>query len=116
MSTETNNPRRGRPPKAAASDHSATGQQATAGDAVDQDRKQFGDAIPSRCRSCGSTERDPYYKTRVICNPGTDPNNGEPYTHLVLRYTRCRSCGQTRPDRSFENRLESTDTELDGDK
>lgn len=59
---------------------------------------------PTRCPSCGSTEREPYNNTREHDFAGLD-DHGRPYTHVVWRRTRCRACGQSRDDRFRENRL-----------
>jgi hypothetical protein len=56
----------------------------------------------SRCRACGSTDREGYYGVRVLQMAGA--HEGEPYTHIVWRRTRCRCCGQMRVDRSYEHR------------
>lgn len=57
----------------------------------------------SRCRACGSTDRDQYFATRVLAIDGMT-SDGELYTHVVWRRTRCQGCGQYRIDKSFENR------------
>jgi hypothetical protein len=57
----------------------------------------------SRCRKCGSTEREGYFNTNETPASGIDAD-GRPYTHVVRRWTRCRNCGQTRIDRAYENR------------
>lgn len=59
--------------------------------------------IPSRCPVCGSTERLRYTRTTETAYGGTDPA-GNPYTHLVRRWTACRDCGQSRIDKTFESR------------
>ena len=59
-------------------------------------------STPSRCKVCGSTERDPYTKRTVQAYGGKTPE-GLPYTHIVRRWTRCTGCGQHRVDMSFEN-------------
>jgi hypothetical protein len=56
---------------------------------------------PSRCPSCDSTERGPYFGKTTQEVKGTD-GNGKPYDRIVRRRTRCASCGQTRIDRTFE--------------
>lgn len=60
--------------------------------------------VLSRCRRCGSTEREPYHGTREVKVAGVDPHSGKPYTHVVWRRTRCKHCGQMRMDRSLEQR------------
>ena len=58
---------------------------------------------PTRCRVCGSTDRDPYRATRRLPHSGFTPA-GELYTTVVWRHTKCRHCGQARVDQTFENR------------
>jgi len=58
-------------------------------------------AEPSRCR-CGSTDREPYSQTIVTEYGGEF--NGQPFTHIVRRWTKCAACGQARVDKSHENR------------
>jgi len=61
------------------------------------------DAPKSRCRNCGSTERERYFRTTTQGYAGTDAQ-GRPFTHIVRRWTRCKQCRQVRVDRCFENR------------
>lgn len=56
---------------------------------------------PSRCPSCGSTDRDRYYRTTVQEHAGLGPD-GRPYARIVRRWTRCQACGQHRVDRTLE--------------
>lgn len=56
-----------------------------------------------RCPRCGSTDRDRYDRTVVQEFGGLGPH-GEPYTHIVRRFTRCSQCGQARVERTLENR------------
>lgn len=65
------------------------------------------EAMPSRCRQCGSTEREPYFRTTATEYGGL-LGTGQSYTHIVRRWTRCAACGQTRIDLFHENRV-STD-------
>jgi len=58
--------------------------------------------FPSACPRCGSTDRTPYYHTRTLAITGRIL--GQPYDHIVYRYTRCRACGQHRVDRHYEFR------------
>ena len=60
------------------------------------------DGAKTRCQSCGSTEREPYFGTIEHSIEGI--RDGQPYTHVVWRRTRCRDCSQIRQDRFFENR------------
>lgn len=60
-------------------------------------------AAPTRCKTCGSTEREPYQSTRRVPHSGWTQSN-EPYTEVVFRTTRCRSCGQARVDIAHEYR------------
>ncbi|WP_010586294.1 hypothetical protein [Schlesneria paludicola] len=62
------------------------------------------DAPPSKCPSCGSTERGPYVDKNEQAIVGE--HDGKPYTHVVWRGCRCLKCNQWRRDRSFENRSE----------
>jgi len=55
----------------------------------------------TRCRKCGSTDREPYFGKRTLDYAGTTPD-GKPYTRVVWRRTVCRSCGQHRMDKSYE--------------
>jgi hypothetical protein len=57
---------------------------------------------PSRCQSCGSTEREKYFCTTTRAIAGS--HDGQPYTHIVWRRTRCKACGQVRIDKSYEHR------------
>ena len=62
----------------------------------------FADVLPSRCKRCGSTERDPYFGPVVSQRyNGTDPQ-GRHYNLIVRRRTRCKACRQLRIDRFFE--------------
>jgi hypothetical protein len=63
---------------------------------------EVGASTPSRCKSCGSTERTPYFATNETAHRGI--HDGEPYTHIVWRRTKCLHCGQLRTDRALENR------------
>jgi len=69
----------------------------------------------TRCKQCGSTEREPYYKMTEQEHGGIDPD-GQPYTHIVRRWTRCRSCPDrpVRIDRFYENRQPATDAGGEG--
>ena len=58
---------------------------------------------PSRCPHCGSTEREAYSQTTSQEFAGETPA-GDPFTHIVRRWTRCRDCGSPRVDRTFERR------------
>lgn len=62
------------------------------------------EASPSRCQAegCGSTEREPYSQTRE--QPYAGIHDGQPYTHIVRRWTVCSTCGQARVDKTYENR------------
>lgn len=60
-------------------------------------------AIPTHCIKCASTEREAYNRSEVQEFSGVDPQ-GNPYTHIVRRWTRCSACGQHRIDRYYENR------------
>lgn len=58
----------------------------------------------TRCRKCGSTEREPYFWKTVTPHKGL-LTSGQPYTHIIRRLTRCLACGQSRIDRHHENRV-----------
>lgn len=58
----------------------------------------------SRCRKCSSTQRSRYFRVTALPSSGID-REGQPFTHVVRRWTRCLSCGQCRIDRSLENRV-----------
>lgn len=61
------------------------------------------DAMPSACRKCGSTNREKYWKTKVLDAAGvTHDPTPRPFNKIVLRWTRCADCGQIRIDRSHE--------------
>lgn len=57
---------------------------------------------PSRCASCGSTERETLQTTEQ--DHGGVDDQGEPYTHIIRRRVRCTACSQVRIDRTYENR------------
>lgn len=61
------------------------------------------DSIKSRCPKCQSTDRTPYSGTVTVAASGVD-QTGQPYTHVVKRWTKCAKCGQARVDQSLENR------------
>ncbi|MBX3440366.1 MAG: hypothetical protein KF861_22945 [Planctomycetaceae bacterium] len=58
----------------------------------------------SRCRKCDSTARTKYLRTTETAHTGQLPN-GQPYTHIVRRWTTCSDCGQARVDLTHENRV-----------
>ena len=58
----------------------------------------------TRCRACGSTDREPYSQTHVTAYSAIHPQTGKPYTHIVRRWTACSACGQARIDYYYENR------------
>lgn len=58
----------------------------------------------SRCPACGSTDREKYQRATEQAYSGTDPQ-GNPYTHIIRRWTKCAKCGQARIDRHYENRI-----------
>lgn len=62
------------------------------------------DAPPSRCPTCGSSEREGYSNTTEYAIVGRIAGSGQEYTHVVWRTTKCKCCGQVRRDRSYENR------------
>lgn len=62
------------------------------------------EAKATRCKECGSTEREKYFNRREFESAGVDVHTGEPYTHTVWRRTKCMNCGQHRVDRHRENR------------
>ena len=62
------------------------------------------DAMATCCRQCGSTEREPYFRTSAQEYAGLLAT-GQPYTHIVRRWTRCSACGQVRIDLFHENRV-----------
>lgn len=59
--------------------------------------------LPSACKVCGSTEREPYFNVRERAIAGE--RDGQPHTHVVWRRTRCKACTQTRDDIAYENRV-----------
>ncbi|MBX3437822.1 MAG: hypothetical protein KF861_10050 [Planctomycetaceae bacterium] len=61
------------------------------------------EALLTRCIKCGSTERTAYRRTTETAHHGT--KHGEPYTHIIRRWTSCAACGQHRVDMSHENRV-----------
>jgi len=69
--------------------------------------RDLNDVEPSRCKRCGSFDREKYTHKTVVNFDGVSPA-GEPYTSIVLRYTRCANpqCGQHRIDRFFMNDVE----------
>lgn len=72
--------------------------------------KELAMSTPSRCQKCGSTERTAYQNQTEVATGGVT-STGEAYTHVVWRTTRCKVCDQTRRDKSFENRVEPSETE-----
>jgi len=62
-------------------------------------------ATLTRCRSCGSTDREPYTGVRDMHVGGIDPE-GTPYNFVSWKRTSCTVCGQHRVDQFFENRAE----------
>ena len=62
------------------------------------------EAILTRCRDCGSTERAEYTNYREHAGDGVT-TDGRPFTHTVWRDTKCLSCGQRRCDITRENRV-----------
>lgn len=60
-------------------------------------------AQATRCPHCKSTEREAYYRTTVQQFGGVDAS-GNPFTHIVRRWTRCERCGRNRIDRFLEQR------------
>jgi hypothetical protein len=62
------------------------------------------EAVVTRCRDCGSTERSEYINRREHECAGVTPD-GQPYTHTVWRDTTCTNCGQRRCDITRENRV-----------
>ena len=58
--------------------------------------------IESRCRRCGSTDREPYTNPRSVPGGGVAPD-GKSYTEVILSPTRCLQCGQSRTDRRYRN-------------
>lgn len=65
----------------------------------------------SRCPTCGSTDRDPYYGVKTMAHGGITAD-GDLYTHVVWRRTRCCACGQIRIDKSFESRNRSDSEQI----
>jgi hypothetical protein len=62
------------------------------------------EATPSRCRACGSTNREAYTTKATQTFAGRVPGTGEPFTHITRRRVACADCGQHRIDRTHENR------------
>ncbi|HUX16388.1 MAG TPA: hypothetical protein VMW52_07925 [Phycisphaerae bacterium] len=71
------------------------------------------EAPKSRCRKCGSTERERYFRVKVQVYAGTDPQ-GRPFTHILRRWTHCKQCRQLRVDRALENRAEAESPAAEG--
>lgn len=57
---------------------------------------------PSRCKRCGSTEREPYSQTTTRNIRGRNLETGALYNVVKWSRTRCKSCGQARVDQVFE--------------
>jgi hypothetical protein len=64
------------------------------------------EARASRCRECGSTNRTAYRQKIEHEHGGHHHRTGEPFTHIVKRWTSCADCGQARIDITYENRPE----------
>ena len=66
------------------------------------------EAPKSRCRACGSTEREAYTTKHIQTYAGVIPEGypdaGQPFTAIMRRRTLCADCGQHRIDRTYENR------------
>jgi len=56
---------------------------------------------PSRCKKCGSTDREHYSHTTVRDIAGVRPD-GMAYSKIFWRRTRCQNCGQARIDKTYE--------------
>ena len=54
----------------------------------------------SRCKQCGSTEREGY--SRRLVREIAGERDGVPYDRVVWRWTKCRACGQARVDITCE--------------
>lgn len=55
----------------------------------------------SRCKACGSTNRESYKGRPIVQRVlGKDPA-GNPITHTIFRRTVCTDCGQARRDVSY---------------
>lgn len=65
----------------------------------------------TRCRMCGSTDREPYTgePAMMLCN-GVD-NDGNAYNVITWRRTSCSLCGQYRVDQFHEMRADGADAE-----
>lgn len=59
----------------------------------------------TRCKSCGSTDREPYAGIRELRHAGTDPEGVE-YNVVSWKRTKCTVCNQNRVDQFFEYRSE----------
>ena len=57
----------------------------------------------TRCPRCGSTDRTGYMRSSEQAFSGI--KDGNPYTHVVRKWTKCRKCNQHRIDRLYENRI-----------
>lgn len=62
------------------------------------------DAVASRCKRCGSTNRTRYFHTQEMELASGKDLLGNPATHVVWRRCKCEDCGQYRSDKTFENR------------
>lgn len=62
------------------------------------------DTTATRCRKCGSTERESYQQKHEIPAAGQLAPDGKPASHIKLQWTKCKSCGQSRVDRTYLNR------------
>jgi len=61
-------------------------------------------AVPPRCPSCNSTDREPYSAIIREMEHGGEAPDGKAYTHVVWRRTKCRDCGQHLTVALYENR------------
>ena len=59
----------------------------------------------TRCKGCGSTDREPYTGVREMNHEGVD-DDGNAFNVITWKRTQCSNCGQNRVDQTFENRAE----------
>lgn len=64
-------------------------------------KKPESTGVLTRCKRCGSTDRDRYTNPRTIQQSGIGPD-GKPYNQITWRNTCCKSCGQVRVDKFYE--------------
>lgn len=64
-------------------------------------KKPESTGVLTRCKRCGSTDRERYTNSRTVQQSGIGPD-GEPYNQVTWKNTRCKSCTQARVDKFYE--------------